>query len=78
LTMSPTATLYCLPPVLTIAYVTFSAAIVLVFLYIAVAGARHPKAANAGLGCGCGCAPLTDTVTGPVGHRAERQLLKVT
>src|SRR5689334_11205144 len=30
LTMSPTATLYCLPPVLTIAYVGFLAAIVLV------------------------------------------------
>src|SRR5947208_13287648 len=46
LTTSPTATLYCLPPVLTIAYVAFSPAIVSFF----VSGRALLVGARAGLG----------------------------
>src|SRR6476661_355537 len=67
LTTSPTATLYCLPPVLTIAYVAFSAAIVSFF----VSGRALPVGALAGLGCGATSGPLSSA-------SAERQLVQGT
>jgi hypothetical protein len=65
LTTSPTATLYCLPPVLTIAYVAFSAAIGSFFF--SSQGARYWKLRMSGFP-GLRLSPAA----------AWRQLLKIT